>query len=361
MLAAAAALVLIGLQRPGRAGPSEVAAPALPSGSCPPLAKLAATQHWFWGSSLDRQAFSDPDYLELLKRQVTVLTPENALKWEVVQPHPDRYDFRDYEQILRFARQSGMKLRGHALVWHEQLPAWLLALSPVQRQQRLREHIATVLEHTRGQITSWDVINEPLAEDGRGLRRSIWFQDLGEAYIAQALRWARRADPMVQLVINDYGLEGDDPVSLRKRQSLLALVSRLQRQQVPLDAIGLQAHLKASPDGPTFATLPDFMAQLRRMGLRVIVSELDINDAALAGDPQVRDHRLGSIYRSFFEAIMRHGASIDGVIQWGLSDRHTWLNQFQPRRDGRPQRPALFDAQLQAKPGLIQLCPLLMM
>lgn len=321
---------------------------------------MAATQQWFWGSSLDRQAFHDPAYLALLQHQVTVITPENALKWEVVQPRPDRWDFRDYDQILRFASQSGMQLRGHVLVWHEQLPAWLLALSPAQREQHLKSHIETLLRHTRGHITSWDVINEPLAADGRGLRRSIWFQDLGEAYIAKALRWARRADPRAQLVINDYGLEGDDPVSLRKRQSLLQLVRRLQRQQVPLDAIGLQAHLKASSDGPTFSTLPAFIAQLRRLGLRVIVSELDINDEALAGDRQSRDQRLAAMYRSFLEALIQQRPAIDGVIQWGLSDRHTWLNQFQPRQDGRPQRPALFDAQLQPKSGLFQLCSLLM-
>lgn len=350
-----AALLLITLKQSTWARPGMAQASPRLVARCHSLSQLASRRHWFWGSALDLHALSDERYLALLRRHVTVITPENALKWETLQPTPEAYDFQAYQQILQFTAESGMQLRGHALVWHRQLPGWLLSLSPEQRQQRLKVHIERVMATTHGRIQSWDVINEPLAADGRGLRRSLWLQDMGAAYIAKALRWAHAADPGVQLVINDYGLEGDDPVSRRKRQTLMALVRNLRAQHVPLDAIGMQAHLRASRHGPTFQSLPAFIAQLRLMGLSVIITELDINDADLPADVPARDHRVADLYLAFLEALASQ-PSVQGVIQWGLSDRYSWLDQFAPRRDGLPQRGLLFDQQLLAKPALSRLC-----
>ena len=130
-------------------------------------------------------------------------------------------------------------MRGHTLLWHEQLPAWITqgtwtraTLEPV-----LKQYVQTVVAHYRGKVDSWDVVNEPLADDGT-LRQNLWYRVIGPDYISLALQWARQADPNVKLFINDYGAERPSA----KRDGLLRLVNDLRSRGVPLDGVGFQAH-----------------------------------------------------------------------------------------------------------------------
>ena len=299
LLATCAPLLLSALSPASAYGAVVAVAP----GSCTSLSEMASRRQWCWGTSFDVQAINDAETVQLAKTRATVLVPENALKWEVVNPSPGTYDLSDYAALESLFGQSAMRFRGHPLVWHDQLPAWLKSAPASSLPEFLRQHISWLVGIHRGRISSWDVVNEPLAHDGKGLRPTLWLNALGPGYVAQALRWARAADPDVQLVINDYGLEGDDPVSLLKRQSLLQLVRNLQREGAPLDAIGLQAHLRASRDGPSFKTLPGFLAELRQLGLRIVVTELDVNDHDLLDPPALRDRRVAEIYRDFLTAL----------------------------------------------------------
>ncbi|MFU8884096.1 MAG: endo-1,4-beta-xylanase [Cyanobacteriota bacterium] len=341
-------------------------APAIPPGAlgvevahaCSSLSQAASRRHWFWGSSFDRQALNDAEFVQLVKTHASVLVPENALKWTVVNPVPGIRDLSDFTAIEQLFGPGGMRFRGHPLVWHEQLPEWLETATPATLREYLRQHITWLVGVHRGRIHSWDVVNEPLAHDGQGLRASLWLNTLGPGYIAEALRWARAADPDAQLVINDYGLEGDDPVSLLKRQSLLQLVRELQSQGAPLDAIGLQAHLHASAGGPTFHSLAAFLAELRGLGLKIVVTELDVNDQELLDTVAGRDQRIAEIYRDFLMVLIAEPA-VEGIMQWGLSDRYSWLNHEKPRRDHTPQRPLPFDRDLQPKAAFEAICAVL--
>jgi endo-1,4-beta-xylanase len=325
---------------------------------CSSLSLVASRRHWFWGTSVDRQVLDDAEVVQLVKTHARVLVPENALKWEVVHPSPGVRDLSEFAALEARFVPSGMRFRGHPLVWHEQLPAWLEMAAPETLREHLRQHISWLVGVHRGRIHSWDVVNEPIAHDGQGLRASLWLKALGPGYIAQALRWAHAADPNAQLVINDYGLEGDDPVSLLKRQSLLQLVRDLQRQGIPLDAIGLQAHLYASVNGPTFQTLPAFLAELRGLGLKILVTELDVNDYQLPVSVAERDARVAAIYRDFLLVLIAEPA-VEGIVQWGLTDRYTWLNHGASRRDQGLQRPLPFDQALQPKLAFESICGVL--
>lgn len=322
---------------------------------CASLGLLASQRQWYWGTSVDRPWLDDAATVQLVRTHARLVVPENALKWEVVNPSPGVRRLDDFDAIVARFAPSGTRVRGHPLVWHEQLPGWVTAAAADTRAQLLRNHIVWLVGTYRGRIHSWDVVNEPLAADGQGLRPTLWLQALGPNYIADALRWARAADPYVQLVINEYGLEGDDPVSVLKRQSLLQLVGDLRRQGVPLDAIGLQAHLRASAVGPTFATLPAFLAELRRLDLQVVITELDVNDHDLLGSAAERDSRIAQLYRDFLTVLLAEPA-VEGVVQWGLTDRYSWLNQREPRHDGTPQRPLPFDQDLRPKPAFEAIC-----
>jgi len=315
------------------------------------LQALAAQRGLTWGSALSLAALDQPELLTLIQHNVGAITPENALKWDATEPEPGRFSFSDADRQLAYAKRNQMTVRGHALVWHRQLPGWLESLEPTPLRQALERHVQHVASHTRGRVISWDVVNEPLDEQGHGLRRSLWLEKLGPDYIADALRWARQADPKARLLINDYGLEGDDPQTARKRVSLLTLIDQLQRDGVPLDGIGLQAHLVAPREGePRFATLPAFLQQLRQRGLEVEITELDVSDRELPSATALRDGRVAATYGAFLRAVLPEPA-LKQITTWGLSDRDTWLNGAFPRSDGLPQRPLPYDANLQAKPA----------
>lgn len=315
------------------------------------LQALAAASGRIWGAAVTNEQLRDPSFRALVVAQAGLIVPENEMKWDRLEPAPVRFDFSASDQLLAFARAEGLAMRGHTLVWHQQLPNWVQELPGPELRQALERHIRTVAGHYRGQLQSWDVVNEPIADDGTGLRRSLWLEKLGPDYIAQALTWAHAADPTARLVINDYGLEGDDPKSARKREQFLALVRDLRRRGVPLQAVGLQGHLYANGSGPTtFTQLPAFLQALADLGLDIYITELDVNDRSLPAAIPERDRRVAAVYADFLQAVLPQ-PRLKLLVGWGLSDRYTWLNSFFPRADGLPQRPLSFDEKGAGKPA----------
>lgn len=323
------------------------------------LQVLAARRGLLWGAATDTGQIREPEFRRLLLRQVGLLVPEWEMKWDQLQPEPGQFRFGAADALLRFAREHQLAMRGHTLLWHQQLPAWVGRTLPDQVEAVLERYVRTVVEYYRGQLHSWDVVNEPIAEDGSGLRRTLWLEHLGPDYIARALHWARASDRSTPLVINEYGLEGDDPTTARKREQMLTLLRSLRRQGAPVQALGLQAHLYATPAGPTFRTLPTFLRQVSDLGLDLYITELDVNDQALPAAIPERDARVAAVYSDFLAAVLPQ-PHLKLICGWGLSDRHTWLNQAFPRRDGLPQRPLPFDRDLQPKAALLKIVSNLM-
>ncbi|MFY8147790.1 MAG: endo-1,4-beta-xylanase [Prochlorococcaceae cyanobacterium] len=323
------------------------------------LQALAAGGGRIWGAAVTNDQLRDPSFRALVVAQTGLIVPENEMKWDQLEPAPGRFSFGAADQLLAFARAEGLAMRGHTLVWHQQLPGWVQELPAAELKDALARHIRTVAGHYRGQLQSWDVVNEPIADDATGLRRSLWLEKLGPDYIAWALTWAHEADPTARLVINEYGLEGDDPKSARKREQFLALVRDLRRRGVPLQAVGLQGHLYANGSGPTtFRQLPAFLQALADLGLDIYITELDVNDRSLPGAIDQRDRAVAAVYTSFLEAVLPQ-PRLKLLVGWGLSDRYTWLNSFFPRADGLPQRPLPFDAQGGDKPATWEIRRLL--
>lgn len=304
-----------------------------------------------YGVAVSQQALEDQDFRRLLLQQVGSVTPENALKWEVVEPQRGQFDFRQGDALLQLARRHGLEMRGHTLVWERQEPAWLQTVASSDLRPILKAHIERVVGHYRGQLRSWDVINEPLADDGSGLRRHRWWRALGPEYIALALEWAHQADPEARLLINEYGLEAQSPAAAVKRRVLLALLRDLQRRNVPLHGIGIQAHLQAGQNNGRYDELVGFLKQVQALGLEIQITELDVDDRQLPGDPALRDRLVAAEYDSFLAAVLSNPA-VRQVTTWGLSDRYTWLNSHSPRPDGRGQRALPFDEALRAKPAV---------
>lgn len=304
-----------------------------------------------YGAAVSQEALEDRSFRNLLVHQAGSLTPENGLKWEVVEPRRGHYDFRQGDALLQLARLHGLEMRGHTLVWERQESAWLQTVSSADLAPILKAHIQTLVGRYRGQLRSWDVINEPLADDGSGLRHHRWWRALGPDYIALALKWAHQSDPGARLLINEYGLEAQTPAAAAKRRAMLALLRDLRRRHVPLHGLGLQAHLQGGPAGERYDGLNDFLKQVQALGLEIQITELDVDDRQLPGDPALRDRMVAAVYDRFLGAVLGN-AAVRQVTTWGLSDRYTWLNSQAPRTDGLEQRPLPFDAALRPKPAV---------
>ena len=309
---------------------------------------------------------------KLAARHFSSLTPENEMKWMALHPAPDRYRFEGADAFVTFARRHRMELVGHALVWHSQTPAWVFQDKdgqPLGRDAllaRMRDHIHTVVGRYRGTIKGWDVVNEALSDGGPDLLRdSPWRRIIGDDYLDHAFRYAREADPQAELYYNDYGLE--DP---RKRDNCLKLLRGLRERGVPVDGVGTQSHFHLHH--PPLEEIEKTITALAGLGLKVMVTELDVDVLPSRGDPGIADinrrekadpaldpyrgplpdpihEQLARRYAGLFQVYLRHRDAITRVTFWGLDDGRTWLNHFPIR--GRTNHPLLFNRELKPKPA----------
>ena len=317
-----------------------------PYSSGTPLRTLAERKGLLFGVAATQHKLADQAYADIVIRECDLMVPELALKWEALRPSPGTYDFSGADWTLNFAQQHTMKFRGHALVWHLALPKWFNSYAmPQNARELLQTHITTVVSRYAGKVESWDVINEALLPSDKrpdGLRIQPWLQLAGTDYIEMAFRAANAADPNALLVWNENWLEEDTVGAEHKRQYFLENLRRLRSRDVPVHAIGLQSHLKADHlniAGPQFQ---QFLSQVSDMGLKILVTELDVADDKLPNDITARDQAVAGVYSRYLNTVLAQKAVI-AVITWGLSDKYTWITSQNPRPDGAPVRPLPFD------------------
>ena len=231
------------------------------------------------GTAVRPYFFPRPAYSATLAREFNMVEPEDAMKWWALRHDAGAFDFREGDEVVRFAQAHDMKVRGHCLVWDHNNPDWLTQghFTPASCRSLLQEHIATVMKHYAGQVFAWDVVNEALDENGK-LRDSLWYNqpgiglaDKGTAYIEQAFRWAHEADPHALLFYNEAEGEGLN----RKSDAIYAMVKDFKRRGVPIDGVGLQMHISRL-DVDTAAIAAN-IARLTALGVQVHITELDVS------------------------------------------------------------------------------------
>jgi len=355
-LAAMSVLCLLGLAGCGGsqgAAPNFVSTPASVSPGATLQASAAQKQILYGVATEAARLTSDSSFADQVAGNAGILVPENELKWDTTEPQPGQFNFAPGDALLAFATQHHMQFRGHNLVWYQQTPAWAGA-DPATAQEQLVRHITAEVSHYAGQVQSWDVINEPLQpSDHRadGLRNNAWMLALGPGYIETALRAAAAADPNAVLVINDYGMEYDNADADARRAAMLALLTRLKQEGVPVGALGIQSHLSASQNSRfNAAKFSAFLQSVAALGLKIYLTELDVSDMGLPSDVTTRDNRVAQAYSDYLNTALQQPA-VTMVVTWGLSDRYTWLSSQSPRTDGLPVRPLPLDSNLQVKPA----------
>jgi endo-1,4-beta-xylanase len=348
--AATAAVAIPGLLV-GQGALAQGEAPTKPITGKNSLRARAASRGLLAGCAVDAAVLrSDEAYRNLLTEQYNIVVGENCMKWGNLRPTADTYSFDEADELMAFAQTHGMKVRGHNFVWHEALPKWFEAtVNKDNAQKFMTDHIMTVGGRYKGRIHSWDVVNEAIwIKDGRpdGLRSSSpWMQMLGPEYINIAFKTARQVDPKALLTYNEYGIEYDTEEEGKKRAAVLGLLRRMKAAGTPIDALGIQSHIRAGGKDTFGKGLTELIASAREMGLQVFITEMDVKDEDIdSNDISVIDREVANVYRDYLTTVL-HDPSVKAMLTWGVSDKHTWLNSPSQRKKNpdRMARPLPFD------------------
>ena len=332
---------------------SASAQPTLPS-----LKAVAAVAGLRFGTDSDiRISEAMPGYSALIAQQCNLLAP--ILSWPYVAGKLGEAEPIREDPNIAFARSAGMKLTGGHLLWYLRMPPWFSGLDQSAAAQTVDRHIAQLAGHYSGQAYSWNVVNEaietrPGRGDANGLRPTILGEKLGPDYMTRAFHSARAADPHALLLYNDAMLEMATPAQGSRRDALMRLLDVLQRSGAPIDGVGLQSHMVLDGDRFDAGLYRRFLRELAGRGLKIVLTELDVQDKLGGPGFAQRDAEVAACYTALLDAALDEQA-VKAVVVWGLSDRYTWLVASHQsnlgRPDGLPTRPLAFDDSLTPKPA----------
>ncbi len=288
-----------------------------------PLRDLAERRSVRIGAAVNPARLGEAEYASTLAREFNQIEPENAMKFGPIHPDGKTYNFGPADQVVAFARDHKMAVRGHTLVWHKQNPAWIVngSLTPEQLSAALRDHIRAVVGRYAGQVYAWDVVNEAFNDDGTP-RETVW--SAIPNYIEQAFRWAHEADPKAKLFYNDYGAEGVN----HKSDAIVRMAREMKSRGVPIDGIGLQAHFTKST--PFMAAIEANMKLITDLGLEVQITEFDVRLPVGADGATPMDLALqAKIYGDVVAACLKI-PKCTAIQTWGFTDRYSWIPRTYP-------------------------------
>jgi endo-1,4-beta-xylanase len=308
---------------------------------------------------------SDPTLSQITADQFSVLTPENEMKWQVVEPTQGTFNWTGADNLVKFAEAHGQRVRGHTLVWHNQLPNWLTqgvangTISNSQLLNLLHQHITTEVSRYRGRIWQWDVVNEMFTDSNPSQMNpnDFWVSHLGPGVIADAFRWAKAADPRAILCYNDYNIAGEDG-SNAKFQAVFSMVQNLKAQDVPIDCVGDQGHLDLQ-----YGFNPDLMTQdlqqYASLGVKVAITEADVRTFVETTDSNQNpivsptdstpNHTANPAAADWYNGMLQSCLTVRACISftvWGFDDAESWVpGTFRGEGDAD-----LYDVNLNPKP-----------
>lgn len=356
LMQAGLAAVLTTAAHPPRAAempPTEIAA-------VPSLGEIAKARGILFGTAIDVETLDHPRRAALYAHHARILTADSSMKFWNLRPEEGPANFERADRLVAFSEQHRIPLRGHNLVWNDFPPPWLAKLSRERVAYWLDRHIDEVVGRYAGRLHSWDVLNEPMFPmhgNPGGWRSGPWYDALGPDYAIRALKRARAADPAGRIVINEAGPEWQNPFGPAKpyRDGLLRLVKSAQDAGVRLDAVGLECHWF-----PQFtfeaSAFRDVLGSLADTGVALYLTEIDVNDAEMAGDTPARDAEVGRRYRLLVETALRN-PKVEIIETWQLSDDASWLT-YEPKMwgpGGRKPRSLPFDDTLAPKAAYYEL------
>jgi endo-1,4-beta-xylanase len=289
-----------------------VLSPGVAAGAASTLGAAAAQSGRYFGAAISTSHLGESAYVNTWTTEFNGVTPENEMKWDTVEPNRNQFNFAPADRIVSQAASRGMKIRGHTLVWYQQLAPWVGGLDANNLRSAMLNHISQVAGHYKGQLIAWDVVNEAFEENGTR-RQSVFQQKLGDGYIEDAFRAARTADPNAKLCYNDYNTDGINA----KSTGIYNMVRDFKNRGVPIDCVGFQSHLSSN------SNLGSYQANLQRfadLGVDVQITELDIGGSGAA---------QANAYRQVTQACMAV-SRCTGITVWGVTDKYSWRSGDTP-------------------------------
>ncbi|MEZ5946262.1 MAG: endo-1,4-beta-xylanase [Hyphomonas sp.] len=321
--------LLSGVAATAACAPGTVSAPAAPSP--PSLRDLAAAKGIVFGTAMSARQVRDPDYVRLVLADCAGIVAENEHKMYVIQPQPDVWRWGPVDSLIGFARENGLAMRGHTLVWHHPrwLPDWVNETTfpnAAEAEALLGNYIKQVAGRDDGLVHSWDVVNETIDSSTGDQRETSFSRAMGPEVIEFCFHKAREAAPGAKLAYNDYmsweaGMENH-------RTGVLRLLERLRKNGAPIDALGIQSH--SNTDMPTEFTAEKqrawraFMDDVTGMGLEIYMTEFDVNDTQMDADIAYRDREIAAYTRDYLDLMLSY-PQVKEVLMWGLVDLQSWL------------------------------------
>jgi endo-1,4-beta-xylanase len=310
----------------------------------------------------DRGSFANPEYARILERECGLLVPENELKWQWTRRHgPDQFDFRAMDAIADYASAHGFKLRGHTLFWTpaKWYPKWLAETefkSRADAERLLVNHVQTVCRRYGKRIYSYDVVNEAVQPETGQIRDTNITRALtGDGFLDLMFHTARAEAPHAELVYNDYmswELTGEDQTHAA---GVLKVLEGFRKRGTPVDTLGVQSHIRLLKDAPVAVIVRESERPWRRfidavvgMGYKLKITELDVNDRMAPTAIGPRDRMVADYARAYLELMLSY-AQLGDVLCWGMVDRYSWLNGFDPRKDGTMKRGTPYDVNFRPK------------
>lgn len=316
-----------------------------------------------------KMADAEPDFMKLVAQEFNAITMENDMKWERLHPLENKWDWEIADKFVEFGEAHKMYILGHVLVWHSQVPDWVFKdhkgkrIKPEALRKRMQDHIATFVGRYRGRINAYDAVNEAV-DEGKGWRKSPWFNILGAQFMDDVFNFAHEVDPNAQLLYNDYNMHNP-----QKRDFVVDFVKGFKKRGVPINGIGMQGHV-----GLGYPDIKEFeksIAAYAALGMRVHITELDIDVLPTIWDdsgaeistrfkyskelnpytkflPIEIENQLTDRYVEYFKLFLKYRDHIDRVTFWGTGDGESWKNDFPVR--GRTNYPLLFDREYHRKP-----------
>jgi len=323
--------------------PTRTTAPQ-PEGTA--LHQLAAAKGITFGTCVNSQWFSGQTggtYDNILKSEFAMVVAENEMKVDAIEPSQNNFNFSNGDKLVNFALNNNMKVRGHTLVWHSQLPGWMgnWGGSRDGLISAMNNHITKTMQHYKGKVAEWDVVNEACDDSGYGLRRSVWTNKIGDEFIDIAFQTAREADPDALLFYNDYNIEDMGA----KSNTAFNMIKSMKERGIPIDGVGFQCHFINGMSSSQLSAIEQNIKRYADIGVQVSITELDIR----MNDSENQNNGFntqGSNYKSLMEIALRND-NVKTFVVWGFTDKYSWIPQVFPGTG----RALIYDNNYNTKPA----------
>ena len=318
------------------------------------LRSLADKNNIYVGAILNSQWFSGQlpgNYEQIHKTQFNIVVAENEMKFDATEPSEGQFNFNNGDKMVKYAKANGMRVRGHALAWHSQVPGWVSQKYGKNKKELLRvlkNHIEKVVGHWKGQIDEWDVVNEAISNNEPQWRTySVWYEGIGPEFIDSAFVWTHAVDPDAELCYNDYNLE-QGINSKAKAGFLLEQVKRWVANGIPIHCVGSQTHVEDTTTDKHFIGSPDSLRslakELAKLNVKLKITELDIGFKSGINVSKSDLERQGQTFRQYLDIVLEE-PNADTYLIWGVSDKWSWLSGL------NRQKGLIYDDNLQPKPA----------